>query len=431
MRGRFKWAALALTVLFVSFWSTPSQPAAAAPKPWIIDESALPFAALPGATSHWGVHAGAGYRIEIPDDWNGDLVLYAHGFRGSGPQLTVSNPSIRSHLIAEGYAWAASSYRANGYVPGTGAQDTHRLIGLFEDKFGDADRVYITGHSMGGHVTGIAIEQWPDSFAGALPMCGVMGDNELFDFFQDVYLVAETLVGNEPAIPSPANYFGESAGTRAAMGPAYPVALNATGETFKQVIENLTGGDRPIFDEGWLGPNGGLFIFAVAGTGPGRENLNTVYQFDTHPALSGAESDFNDEIIRLAGDPQYRHKEGLGGLPGSDSVSPAINGNFSIPVVSIHTLGELFVPFHMEQIYAERAAAHGVADLLVSRAIRDTRHCGFSFDEQANAFDDLVKWVEDGVKPAGDAILDPAAVAHPTFGCQFTTVDRAGLPACP
>lgn len=35
-------------------------------------------------------------------------------------------------------------------------------------------------------------------------------------------------------------------------------------------------------------------------------------------------------------------------------------------------------------------------------------------------FTDLVKWVEGGIKPAGDDILNPAAVASPTFGCQFT-----------
>jgi hypothetical protein len=59
-------------------------------------------------------------------------------------------------------------------------------------------------------------------------------------------------------------------------------------------------------------------------------------------------------------------------------------------VVSLHTLGELFVPFHMEQIYAQRPAANGNADLLVTRAIRDVRHCGFSLPEQIRAFADMV-----------------------------------------
>ena len=52
---------------------------------WFVDESKLPFAALPGTdtTRYWGVHGAAGYRVEVPANWNGSLVLWAHGFRGA------------------------------------------------------------------------------------------------------------------------------------------------------------------------------------------------------------------------------------------------------------------------------------------------------------------------------------------------------------
>lgn len=404
----------------------------AQPKPWFVNEDQLPFTALPGAEAHWGVHAGAGYRIEVPDDWNGDLVMYAHGFRGNVPALTVSNPSIRSHLIANGYAWAASSYSANGYVPGVGAKDTHALLQRFNGLIGRPNDVFLMGHSMGGHVTGIAIEQWPRSFAGALPLCGVMGDSTLFDYFQDVYLVAETLVHGEAVVPTPGDYTG--AATRAGMGPSYPSNLNDTGERFKEIIKNLTGGERPAFEQGWLGVVGGNFIFGVAGTGPGRTNVGTVYRFEAGATLSPEEEAFNDEILRIAAEPQYRKPNGLGGLPGTLTDSPRINGTIGIPVLSLHTLGELFVPFHMQQIYAERVAENGNADLLVQRAIRDTGHCGFTPAEQTQAFDDLVDWVKNGVKPAGDDVLDPDTVADPAFGCQFTTgvtFTRLTVPACP
>src|SRR5688500_8920384 len=97
----------------------------------------------------------------------------------------------------------------------------------------------------------------------------------------------------------------------------------------------------------------------------------------------------------------------------------------------MHTLGELFVPFHMEQIYARRAAVHGNDDLLVVRAIRNTGHCGFTLTEQIQGFADMVTWVETGVRPGGDDVLDPADVADPDFGCAFTSVGRPGLVACP
>jgi hypothetical protein len=96
----------------------------------------------------------------------------------------------------------------------------------------------------------------------------------------------------------------------------------------------------------------------------------------------------------------------------------------------MHTLGDLFVPFSMEQIYARRAAAHGAHDLLVTRAIRDVNHCGFNTTEMERGFADLVNWVSNGVKPAGDDILTPAVVANPNFGCNFTVGAHALAPAC-
>lgn len=412
--------------------------AVAEPPPWFIDEEKLPFEPLPGATALWGVHTGAGFRIEVPDAWNGGLVLYAHGFRGFGPELTVSMPRIREHLIAGGYAWAASSYRANGYVPGIGARDTQALARHFHGLVGKPDRVYISGHSMGGHVTGVAIEQWPERFDGALPMCGVMGDFELFDYFQDSYLVAETLIGNDPVIPTPPDYavVGAEAAKAAmeAVPGGFPALLNPTGQAFRAAIAALTGGARPTFAEGWLGPVGADFVFNNAGTGGGRENLETFYQLDFDPAPSAEEQAFNELIVRIAADPQFRHPEGLGRAPGSRNDVPPIHGNIRLPVLTLHTLGELFVPFHMEQIYARRVAERGNAELLVQRAIRDVLHCGFTLEEEAQAFDDLVEWVENGVRPAGDDVLDPAAVADPAFGCAFTTgfsPFRSFLPPCP
>jgi hypothetical protein len=89
-------------------------------------------------------------------------------------------------------------------------------------------------------------------------------------------------------------------------------------------------------------------------------------------------------------------------------------------MVSLHTLGDLFVPFHMEQEYARRVAAKGNARWLVQRATRDVGHCAFTGPELVQTFTALVQWVDGGLKPAGDDVLDPAAVAHPDFGCTYT-----------
>ena len=89
----------------------------------------VPGSGLRGAAGRQGATSAsttAGvYRIEIPEKWNGELMLSSHGFvSNAGPEgsrLRVGNPAIREHLIQNGFAWGASSYRCNGYVPGNGA----------------------------------------------------------------------------------------------------------------------------------------------------------------------------------------------------------------------------------------------------------------------------------------------------------------------
>ncbi len=74
-----------------------------------------------------GEIAGAAWIAQIPEDWNGDLVVWAHGYRGEGTDLTVDPPPSFEWLISQGYAWAASSYRRNSYDPGIGVVDTKNL----------------------------------------------------------------------------------------------------------------------------------------------------------------------------------------------------------------------------------------------------------------------------------------------------------------
>lgn len=423
--------------------------AVAAPPVYTVDETQLPFASLAGVASErlWGVHNGAGYRIEVPAAWNGKLVLWAHGYRGTGPNLTVDNHPLRELLLAQGYAWAASSYSKNAYDPSQGAKDTHALAQFFNGRFGKPSRSYITGASMGGHVTGIVAEQWPQSYDGAMPICGVVGDYELFDYFLDFNLAAQTLSGVGKTYPFGSDYLSATVpATKAGLGAAFPFALNAAGQNFKSLVQLRSGGVRPMFDQGWMFWNGvvpGNFLFGL-GVGDGTlprqpgvavQNSDVTYQFDTTEALTAAESLFNNTVQRVTADPQARRRNGLA------NVTPT-TGDLRLPMLTLHTLGDLFVPFHMEQEYAQRVKAKGGSHLLVQRATRDFGHCAFTGPELATTFIDLVKWVEAGIKPAGDDVLNAAAVASPNFGCTFTDKtsprqwDNAQLaflkpPACP
>jgi hypothetical protein len=121
----------------------------------------------------------------------------------------------------------------------------------------------------------------------------------------------------------------------------------------------------------------------------------------------------NNGIVRVAADPQGRKPNGLAQVP-------VISGDINIPVLTLHNLGDLFVPIHNEIEYASRVAAHGKSDLLVQRAIRGVGHCDFTATELSTAFLDLAVWREFGVKPGGDDFSDPDNVADPDFGCAYT-----------
>ena len=114
--------------------------------------------------------------------------------------------------------------------------------------------------------------------------------------------------------------------------------------------------------------------------------------------------------------------------------APLIEGTPSVPVLAIHTTGDLFVPIEMEQIYAQEVIDNGLGHLLVQRSMRDVGHCTFTGDEFVESYEALFAWVEDGVVPAGEDLIGD--IGSPTLGCAFTTGDggsgfRFTLPGCP
>jgi hypothetical protein len=416
------------------------------------DQDGTPFPALAGARLYTGVRDGSAYRIEVPHDWNGKLVVYAHGYRGRATTVFVDSPDLRAHYIESGYAWAASSYATNGYDVGQGVRDSYALIGLFREVTGRRARaVIMTGASMGGHVTAVAIETYPRAFVGAMPTCGVLGDTALFDYFLDANVTAAALAGVDIDFPlSPdAGYQARWQAAVATLAPALgvttgrPPALTAKGRTWSDVVERRSGGERPGFDGAFaywnavpsLPPLNNLpFLFGLypglsGGTSniaPGNvtDNRFTVYRSTDRLRPTAAEWRLNASVLRVKR--TARADSGLNGIP-------RVDGNPPVPVLSLHDIGDLFVPFSMEQVYAARAAANGRARQFVSRAIRGNGHCDFTRAELTAAFDDLTAWIRTGHRPGGDAILNRHAVAAPTFGCRYTLGAHAGFvaPPCP
>ncbi|WP_422650905.1 Alpha/beta hydrolase [Cupriavidus sp. H18C1] len=429
----------------------PEETRAQDSRTFTVNEAALAFAALPDApeTDRWtGTLKGSGYRIEVPKQWNGKLVMYAHGYAGTGAALGVTTPSIRRHLIEAGYAWAASSYSKNYYDVRAGVEDTNALALAFVQiaaqnrrPLAPPSRIYIVGHSMGGHIAAAAVDQETLDTAnnkvryhGAVPMCGVLGDTELFDYFAAYQLAAQQYAGR-PATAWPVNNWAEIApAVRDALFTTFPSATTAQGDKVKAIVQNLTGGARPMFDQGFAGPVQNTVWGTFGGDGTingilnrnGVSTANIVYQLDGDPALSAEETTLNETILRARADPEANRlrRDGLRWIPKT-------NARINVPVVTLHTLGDMYVPFSMQQIYKRRADAQGTAQWLVQRAIRGVSHCDFTVAEQKAAFEAMVQWEQGGPRPEGDNVLDAATVARPDYGCRFTdnTVSADDSPA--
>ena len=101
-----------------------------------------------------------------------------------GNEVYVSNPlgPLREQFVRGGFAWAASSYSENFYVPGVGADDSMELLREFVKRHGRPKRVYAAGESMGGNVVALLLEHFPETFAGALSVCGALGGQEEIDY---------------------------------------------------------------------------------------------------------------------------------------------------------------------------------------------------------------------------------------------------------
>ncbi len=131
--------------------------------------------------------------VEIPSNFNGNVVLYSHGYVFDGSPLTAADafsPQVRSILLAEGDALAGSSYAVDGWgeVKAALTDQMNTLAGaeaLLSTNnpavlgqtltVNTVSAIYATGVSLGGMITAALIQQNPSAFTAALPACGVVG----------------------------------------------------------------------------------------------------------------------------------------------------------------------------------------------------------------------------------------------------------------
>ncbi len=404
--------------------STPSWPDLLDVTPGSQSTQAPPdFEAVPGARAHFGRINQAVFRIEIPVNWNGELLLWAHGLHGFGPEVRADPPPdpLRRALIDQGYAWAASSFSQNGFVPGIGTNDTLTLKRYFAQHFGQPKRTYIAGGSMGGNIVTLSLENFPDEYDGGLSLCGVVAGEEWIDYLMSWVLAAEFVAGVELPLDQGSARVTEVVESKLlpALGPVEAHTL--PGKAFESVIRNLTGGPRPFFVEGYrnvYAANFGLVTGDPGRTMPmARAATNAGVDYRADPGLGFDGDAINQGVRRLAADPALRDPE-------KHPDTAPTTGHLHAPLLTLHETGDLIVPISAEQSYRKKAEAAGNGDLLVQRIIRNGSHCEFSDEEVTQAWNDLVKWVAGDEQPEGDDVLADLSDA----GRAFTNPVRANDP---
>jgi pimeloyl-ACP methyl ester carboxylesterase len=331
---------------------------------------------------------GSTYALYCPASWNGDLVVYAHGYVFPFAEVELPNiDELRDGLLAMGYGVAYSSYSENGFSVKEGVTATRQLRGLYASNFGMPQSTFVMGHSMGGLITVMLTERNPNHYVGALPMCGIVGGSQmavdhvftvraLFDFFYP-----GVIPGTADDVPDSLDpgyaAFGLALNAMLANPfPAFELAAveqadlryNDPNELIESILINIffhVGGFADFFDR-----THGHFFF---------DNTSTVY--------TGSSDDdaLNAGVARFTSTPDARNYL-------KHWYQPA--GNIRIPVLTLHTTRDPLVPFSNESVYEQIVTDAGREELLMQYEVDRFGPCTFTTEEMLAAFQDLVDWSE-------------------------------------
>ena len=336
---------------------------------------------------------GADYAFAVPDNWNGQLIIYGHGI--VDPAAPVALPSsqdgfeaLRDALLARGFAVASSSYSENGYALKDAAQRLHQLSALFAAAVRQPSRTYLVGHSLGATAVQMLAEGFPGQYDGALAMCGLLGGGipevqylghvrVLFDaYFPGV--LPGTLLDVPPGSFGPDDPLVTAVIAALQQGfftPGTPTLAFATAAKlpFSSPQEIIVGALQAIgfnfrFTNDLLERTHGHSFF---------DNIDTVYP----TAVDGSIQRFAPTPDALSYLQQY--------------YSPS--GAIAAPMLTLHTTRDPVVPAFHQTIYGSLART----DWLVQRTADHFGHCAFAPQEVLTAFDDLVLWVTEGTRPTG------------------------------
>lgn len=376
-----------IALVIVTILSAPVGAQAQTPWPPICQEGSLP--------SHDPQYpADQLILICIPPNWNGMLVMYAHGYMPE--QLPLSLPVtelflpdgtfVPNMILAQGFAFATTSYHKNGYAVEQARKDLNNLINYFKTLVSpdSLQKVFLIGASEGGEIAALMIEHFPDKYDGALALCGPIGGapyqvqymsdfRVLFDyFFPDVFPFGMVDVP-ENAFLNWENYTQLIAAAMVSDSTATAQLYNVSGAALD-----------PLDPTSFIGTAVSVLFYSIWGTndliatagGIPYDNQSTVYVGSFNDAL------LNAEIERVQSDGRARAYL---------LRFYQTTGELQRPLVTLHNTLDPVVPFQHEQIYSSLAASTGSSSFLTVIPVPRYGHCNFTTQEIAGAFTLLVQ----------------------------------------
>ena len=359
---------------------------------------------------------GATYVIDVPANWTGALLLYSHGYVNPGspnPALDVSDPYTGGYMLAAGFALAGSSYASTGWAVHEAIPDQIAVLDLFQSMVGTPIQTIAWGHSMGGEITAALVQEYPNRFNAALPMCGVLaGSVGFWNQSLDGAFAFNTLLAGGSLqvvhITNPAQNLGTA---EAILAVAQTSMQGQARLALVSALLDLPGWYDPISSEPaptdyttqeanqflWLQNDSLGTAFAAraevefrAGGNPSfNTGVNYGYKLKNSRnyaevlalyAAAGMSLDADLAVLKSA--PRISADPGALTYLSSNVI---FNGQLTVPVLALHTTGDGFVAVEEERAYRFVVYEANNSPLLRERFVHRAGHCEFSPAEMITA----------------------------------------------
>jgi pimeloyl-ACP methyl ester carboxylesterase len=357
----------------------------------IVVSSGLCFAgSTTGPKTELGELNGAKFRIDIPENWNGGLVIYCHGY--SAEPVAYKDQKLAplfSVFTEQGYALAQSGYAAGGWAIQEAVNDTESLRRYFITKYGKPKETFVTGHSMGGFLTMMLMERFPTTYDAGLALCGPLAPTNYFlgrGAF-DARVVFDYYFPG--ALPPP---------------DRVPADFRSTQEKVKEIIGVLDSQ-----------PEKSASLRRITGAHNNKDlGSSMVFLTDLFRELqqrAGGNPFDNRDIIYESPDNDYNAlNQGVKRYQADPRAAEYVRtwytptGRLSHPMLAVHTTYDPLVPVRIPSLYPGIAELAGSRDLFVQEFVEHDGHCTILPPEIKKAFSSLREWKNSGVRPVSGLI---------------------------